>query len=82
MSDQNYIKNARKNSAKSDSSETEASLILNNVEVETLFRELQTLKMEIAEKKVAAIEAIDLEYKDRIADLEAQYAIQIAFVRG
>lgn len=80
MSDE-YLKTARKNGSKSDTTFSEAELIATHDGLRETFAELSAMRKRIIDDKTAAIAAIDDKYREELKEIEAQYAMLLSLAR-
>jgi hypothetical protein len=76
-----YLKTARQNGLKADSTTSEAELIATSENFADNWNELMTLKKKIADEKLAALKAIDDKYREELTEAESNYALILSISR-
>lgn len=76
-----YLKTARQNGLKADSTVSEAELIATSENFADNWSELMTLKKKIADEKLEALKAIDEKYRDELTEAESNYALILSISR-
>ena len=76
-----YLKTARQNGLKADSTVSEAELIATSENFADNWNELMTLKKKIADEKLEALKAIDEKYRDELTEAESNYALILSISR-
>lgn len=76
-----YLKTARQNGLKTDSTTSEAELIATSENFADNWNELMTLKKKIADEKLEALKAIDDKYRDELTEAESNYALILSISR-
>lgn len=81
MTTPEYLKIARQNGLKNDSTVSEAELLSTNPEFASNWQELINIKKKIADAKLAALQAIDEQYHDELLEAESNYALILSISR-
>jgi hypothetical protein len=76
-----YLKAARLNGQRIDTTVTEAELLIANDGVKSAWEDIQRIRAVIAEEQVAAVNAIKDKYEHELQDAYTNYALLISLSR-
>lgn len=76
-----YLKAARLNGQRIDTSTTEAELLVTNDGVKSAWDEIQRIRAVIAEEQVIAVNEVKAKYEQELQDAYTNYALLISLSR-
>lgn len=76
-----YLKAARLNGQRIDTSTTEAELLVTNDGVKSAWDEIQRIRAVIAEEQIVAVNEVKAKYEQELQDAYTNYALLISLSR-